>query len=157
MGTLVIILLKLLVFELFVWANAIYDAMRISNGEPIHHKLEVLFRGTVLIMISLVFNWSWDFWKELLFFLFMFWQFDYVLNYVRGKKWWYLGNAWWDKILKGCNLRYLRLGMKVILVLGSILILACSCSSSSKMIQTKYGYIHKYQLERIEEVRRYNP
>jgi len=48
------------------------------------------------------------------------------------------------------------LQMIFICMLLLLTISVCSCSSSKKMIQTKYGFIHKYQLEEIERVQRYN-
>ena len=118
-----ILLLKLVILEVAIWINAIYDSQRIANNKRINHCAEALFRGVFMVTLAVTFNWTPDAWKELLFFIFWFWQYDYVLNYVRVKPWWYLGTSVFDKFLKGKNLRYIRLGLKVVLVVFSFILL----------------------------------
>ena len=128
-----ILIWKLIILEIFIWINTIYDGGRIQNNKPIYHGQEALVRLVFMTGLALVFNWTsifpfvmhspMDAWKELLFFICIFWQFDYTLNWIRPKPWWYLGTAKLDLILKGKNLRYWRLGLKISLVIGSLILL----------------------------------
>ena len=43
--------------------------------------------------------------------------------------------------------------MKKLLIILALVTAGCS---STKMIQSKYGFVHKYQIEEIERVKRYN-
>ena len=117
------IIWKLIVLEIFIWINTIYDGGRIEDDKPIYHGWEALIRLAFMAGLALLFNWSLDAWKELLLFICVFWQFDYTLNWIRSKHWWYLGKAKLDLILKGYNNRYWRLGLKISLVIGSLILL----------------------------------
>ena len=118
-----ILICKLIVLELFIWLNTFYDAERIMNDKPIYHGWEAFVRLAVMAGLALLLNWSLDAWKELLFFICVFWQLDYTLNWIRSKPYWYLGKAKLDLILKGYNNRYWRLGLKISLVIGSLILL----------------------------------
>ena len=138
-----ILLVKMFILEMFILSNAVYDSERIANDKRINHCAETLVRGAFMVGLALTFNWNLNAWEELLFFIFLFWQYDYVLNYVRVKPWWYLGNTFFDKFLKGRNLRYIRLGLKVVLVVGALVLLSrCTLLRPEKFYYTKTDIYH---------------
>ena len=104
---------------LFVVVNAVYDFKKISAGTPINHRKEGLVQFTICAAFGMVCTtgvWSRIF-LACLNLSIHFLIFDYLLNYLRGKKWFYLGSNFFDTILKGFNLRYYRLALKVLFVL----------------------------------------
>ena len=118
------IIWKLIILELFIWFNAWFDWLKIKDEWKLKHGIEGLSQGLFMTGLALFYNWDLEAYKDLLFNLCVFWlQFDYALNYLRKKPWWYLGNNIFDRILRGRNLRYLRLSLKIILVVISGFIL----------------------------------
>ena len=119
-----ILIWKLIVLEIFIWINAWLDWLKIRKEWKLKHGIEGLSQGLFMTGLALVYNWNLEALKDLLFFLCLFWlQFDYALNYLRKKPWWYLGKNVFDRILKGKNLRYWRLGLKIVLVIGSFILM----------------------------------
>lgn len=126
---------KILILELFIIINASFDAWKIKKDWKIRHGIEGFVQGLVISCVSLYGKIEFDAWWPLIsthgwlifaFGLCLFWlQFDYLLNWIRTligesrKKWWHLGSAFMDQILKGYVLRYWRLGLKIVLVVVS--------------------------------------
>lgn len=110
-------------FELFIAGNAFFDAYKIDKKHWwIKHWLEGPIQFIVILLFSYMAKGPW--YINTFFFLSLFWlQFDYLLNRIRKKHWWHLGDAFFDQILKGESLRYYRLGLKIILVVISLIIL----------------------------------
>ena len=114
--------LNIFAMQLMTMGNAWFDAWKIRKEWRIMHGLEGLIQGTVMLGMALVFGSG--FWGKLSLFVFnlcLFWlQFDYILNFLRGKHWWHLGSAWFDQILKGYELRYWRLALKILLAIVAL-------------------------------------
>ena len=120
----IILIIKILVLEVFILVNAWFDWLKIRDEWTLKHGIEGLSQGLFMAGLALLLNWNLEALKDLLFFLCLFWlQFDYVLNFLRGKPYWHLGDNVFDRILPGINLRYLRLSLKIILVVISGIIL----------------------------------
>ena len=113
--------LILAAFELYIFLNALFDRYKIRHEWRIMHGIE----GTLQLIVILVFAWiSPDrFFVNAFFYLSLFWlQFDYILNILRGLPWYHLGSAITDQILKSCENRYWRIGLKMILFIISIIV-----------------------------------
>ncbi len=107
---------------IYVVINSYYDRWKIEHDKEIDHRVEGLNQLLVLIAIALISD-QWI--LQSIFNLCLFWLlFDYFLNWIRGLDWWHLGSAWMDGILKGWTLRYYRLGLKIVLVIASIILFA---------------------------------
>ena len=139
----ILLIIKLLVLEVFICVNAWFDWLKIKDKWTLKHGIEGLSQLTFMTILAFGLNMkdAPEFHLDsiieylrylvlspglkLLFFkLSLFWlQFDYVLNFLRNKDWWHLGNNIFDRILKGVNLRYWRLILKVVLVIGSLILL----------------------------------
>ncbi len=120
----ILLIIKLLILEVFICVNAWFDWLKIKDEWKLKHGIEGLSQGLFMTGLALFYNWDLKAWKELLFNLSLFWlQFDYVLNFFRKIEWWKLGTNVFDRILPGINLRYLRLSLKIILVVISGFIL----------------------------------
>ncbi len=105
---------------IFVVLNAYADKFKIREGIKIHHWLEGGIQLLVLIAISFISD-RWI--LQSIFNLCLFWlTFDYFLNRIRKLDWWHLGSAMMDQILKGYVLRYYRLGLKIVLVIASLIL-----------------------------------
>ncbi len=118
-----LLIIKLLVLEIFICINAWFDWLKIKDEWKLKHGIEGLSQLTFMTVLALILNWNLEAWKDVVFFLCLFWlQFDYVLNFLRNKDWWHLGDNIFDRILKGVNLRYWRLGLKIVLVIVSFII-----------------------------------
>lgn len=108
-------LITILGLELFILLNVHYDTIRIKNGKKIYHGAELALR--IIFISALAFIPGGNYWYILIFLLTLFGlQFDYALNWNRNLPWWHLGSAWTDQILKGKNLRYYRLSLKLLIV-----------------------------------------
>ncbi len=143
----ILLIIKLLVLEVFIWANAWIDWLKIRDEWKLKHGIEGL--SQFAFMTALAFAWNYKFptampefeftFKSILcfskwlisnpglqltvFFHCLFWsQFDYVLNFLRHIKWWKLGTNVLDQLLKGYPNRYWRLGLKIVLVIGSFIL-----------------------------------
>lgn len=128
----------IVLFEGFILLNIDFDTMKINKGwiisipwgnirpGTLDHRWEGGVQFIVAIIAALCSPWGswWHVVPNLIFYLTLFWlQFDYGLNYNRDKDWWYLGDTWFDKILKGRELRFYRLALKIILFIGSVWVL----------------------------------
>lgn len=110
--------------EMLVILNAYFDAFKIQQGWKIKHEIEGLIQFAICCglgwatgsgILNRVFL--------ILLNLSVFWiQFDYILNWIRGLDWYHLGTNFFDKILKGYHLRYIRLILKASFVLLFILL-----------------------------------
>ena len=120
----ILLIIKLLILEVFICINAWIDWLKIKEEWKLKHGIEGLSQGLFMAGLTLFYNWNLEAYKDLLFFLCLFWlQFDFLLNWMRHKKWYHLGTNIFDKILRGRNLRYLRLSLKIILVIGSFILM----------------------------------
>lgn len=120
----ILLIIKLLVLEIFILVNAWIDWLKIKEEWKLKHGIEGLSQGLFMTGLALFYNWDLKAWKELSVILCLFWlQFDYALNYLQKKPWWYLGKNVFDRILKGRNLRYWRLGLKISLIIGSLILM----------------------------------
>lgn len=105
----------------------IYRVKFDDKDQKILHSLGFITRSLIVAIITKIYGFSLiDFLiNGSIFFL----LFDYSFNIV-GRilfkrydiKWWSLGSNWFDQILKGYNMRYYRLGVKVFIVLALFLI-----------------------------------
>ena len=110
--------------ELFLILNVNYDTNQIRQGKKIHHGAELALRIIFISALALVP--AGNYWFILIFLLTLFGvQFDYALNWNRNLPWWHLGNAWTDRILKGKNLRYYRLSLKLLIVVIALYVNFC--------------------------------
>jgi hypothetical protein len=109
--------LNIFAMQLMVMGNAWFDAWKIKREWRIMHGLDGAIQGTILLGSAIWFGEG--FWGKATLFIFnlcFFWlQFDYILNFLRRKHWWHLGSALFDQILKGYDLRYWRLALKILL------------------------------------------
>ena len=106
---------------IYVVINSYYDYWKIDHDKEIDHKIEGFNQLLVLVTLSFISD-RWI--LQSIFNLCLFWlTFDYFLNWIRGLKWYHLGNAWMDQILKGYTRRYYRLGLKILLVIVSFVIM----------------------------------
>lgn len=103
-------------------ADAVIDANKIKQGKEIDHLPEAIYRGFLLLIISL---------PNLLVFPFLcavFWiVFEIVLNKLRGLSWHYVGKtAWQDVMIRKIfpkNTGYWFFGVKVITLIITNLLL----------------------------------
>lgn len=73
----------------FAIANALYDNHRIDKGLRIHHGLESIVRGIIIILLAITFEESL---RGILFGFWIFWfVFEITLNLLRGKNPLYVG------------------------------------------------------------------
>ena len=119
---------------LIVLANAVHDAYRIKQNKHIYHGLNVAIRAVLIAAISFIgFSDILTYFKTFVLCGVLFWAlFDYALNKARqimGEKWihwWYVsfGSSFIDGFLgkaNGYTYRYLRLSIKIILVIIAII------------------------------------
>ena len=118
---------------LFTFAHALHDAYRIKQNKPIYHGLNIAVRLIVLGVLAL---WAQDgiidYLKNIVAYIALFWLlFDYAINTFRNKfgenwiHWWYVSGEGIDGFLgknKGYTYRYLRLSIKFILFITTILL-----------------------------------
>lgn len=119
--------LSISLFILYIFSNAYIDSLRIVQDIDLNHYWEGLKQITIILLFALFTEkfkgqgWI-AFSTKLFLFLSLFWlTFDYTLNFIRRVKWWHLGDAITDQILKGYNLRYYRLGLKISIVCIAVL------------------------------------
>lgn len=106
----------------FTFVNAFYDNYKINKGLIMDKNVEGF--NQLLFCLSLSFLMVTDISTILtgfVLYIALFWLvFDYLLNKIRGLSWWHLGSGPIDSILKGYNLRYFRLIVKIIFVVFAI-------------------------------------
>lgn len=105
---------------LLICINAIVDFKKIVAQWYIDHRKEGLVQFSTCAALGMVCTEG--VWNRIFLIclnLSLFWLgFDYLLNWLRGKDWYHLGNNFFDRILSGYKMRYYRLALKVSLLIA---------------------------------------
>jgi hypothetical protein len=129
----IILTISVVIITIFSFFNSYVDAHVLKNKKKIEHFKEGIEQGSFLLILSGI-NTACIEWNYLtLFLLFsfnlsVFWAiFDYIINFVRNKvqfadavfklPWYHTGDNFFDTLLGKPEQRYLRLSLKISLVI----------------------------------------